>query len=194
MTTTITIPCEILKQGGAWASGNAIARKGKQLLVRYRIQSGEWRERWFTPSRQREVQGDINTLPRYVARSCKAVTLDEPIVLGTATVKTTEPDSLGNQYDFPIYNDKTPEALQACPKCGHGRGDYRHGSHNAETRWRNIETGEIPERDHSFPWATERDHQTYRALPVEEKAKLASGWERILIGFGGIKLDDELIA
>lgn len=70
---------EILKQGGTWITARAIARKGSKLLAAYSITNGEARERWLPASRYRNLEGDVETLPRYKAASCKATTLEEPV-------------------------------------------------------------------------------------------------------------------
>lgn len=46
-----------------WGPGEAIARRGSKLLIRYRIQSGNPRERWLGPDRYEVLDGDVDALP-----------------------------------------------------------------------------------------------------------------------------------
>jgi len=73
------------KQGGKMAHGIANARKGSQLRISYRITNGEARERWFPKSRYEVAVGDIESLPRYVSRSCKGSKLPAPICTAPMT-------------------------------------------------------------------------------------------------------------
>lgn len=69
-TTYTPVAVTVRTQGGQHRPGVAIGRKGKSLLVRYTIASGESRERWFGPSRYRHEAADVESLPRYVDRVC----------------------------------------------------------------------------------------------------------------------------
>ncbi len=87
-------------------TGQVLGRMGKKLLISYRIQSGEARERWLTASRYDldSLTVPFEDLPRYVAPVCKA--------------QPTEAERWAagpNPYGWD------------CPHCG--------GRHRAETEW-----------------------------------------------------------
>lgn len=65
----------VRKQGGDWVAGWVIGRLGKQLLVRYQILSGAWRERFFQPHRVKlSPEFSVETLPRWRRRKCHTAT------------------------------------------------------------------------------------------------------------------------
>jgi len=55
-------------------TGSVLGRMGKKILISYRIQSGEPRERWMSASRYdlETLSVPFEDLPRYVAPVCKA--------------------------------------------------------------------------------------------------------------------------
>jgi len=104
MTHTISVTATV--QGGHRREGTAIGRKGRKLLVRYLIQSGETRERWLPPSRYElpEWCRSIEILPRYVDKICPAVKFDEPVLVA---------------HDTPTdQHNQTIHELRKCSVCG----------------------------------------------------------------------------
>ncbi len=87
-------------------TGQVLGRMGKKLLISYRIQSGEARERWLSDSRYdlESLTVPFEDLPRYIAPVCKA--------------QPTEAERWAAGPKPHVW---------ACPKCG--------GSHRVEQEW-----------------------------------------------------------
>ena len=83
------------KQGGKMIEGDAVGRMGSQLLIQYRIENGEPRERWIKSDRWQDLVGDFDDLPRYHRTKC-------PEVL----------------FDGPTPDDPRTEENEHCPECG----------------------------------------------------------------------------
>jgi hypothetical protein len=92
-------------QGGKVYTGTATGRLGSQLRIRYQIQSGEVRERWFPKSRQVEVPEDLD-VPVFKNRTCKALRFETPIL---GVKRSTGPHDYITEY---------PGAPTQCPGCG----------------------------------------------------------------------------
>ncbi len=134
--------CEVQKQGGDWVTGELTGRKGKkQLRVAYRISNGEARERWFSLDRVRNIEGDTETLPRYVTKTAKGSTFAAPVVMinyGYNHPKELEQDR---------RNREAREALQVCPESGvrheliGKRGETHYDEDGRVLSWETIYTG-----------------------------------------------------
>jgi rubredoxin len=87
-------------------TGQVLGRMGNKLLIAYRIQSGELRERWLSASRYdlETLTVPFEDLPRYVAPVCKA--------------QPTEAEAWAAGPNPRIWR---------CPKCG--------GDHQTEIEW-----------------------------------------------------------
>lgn len=96
------VPCRLLAQGNRdRQEGVAIARMGSKLLIRYRIQDGTERERWFTPDRF-EIDLDVSALPRYRRETIAREVLVRPI------------EAVKNEHG--IW--RVPIELRLCEVCG----------------------------------------------------------------------------
>ena len=74
-----SFPVNLLVQGGHWREGRAVGRKGKQILAIYKIQSGEPRQRWFTPDRyQMGAQFNLDQLPKWKTIVCAMLMFPQP--------------------------------------------------------------------------------------------------------------------
>ena len=62
-------PVRFRKQGGNTITGLAIGRMGSQILIQYRVTSGEERERWLPKGRYDETP-ELQELPRYKRAKC----------------------------------------------------------------------------------------------------------------------------
>lgn len=135
-----------IKQGGNEAEGEAVGRKGSQLLIQYRINDGSPRERWIPKSRIVRLDGDIDKLPKYRTRTCPAVkfpkplTSDEMVEAGHFTIEPARHEG---------YLDR--KVAVPCSKCGrrHGEDGKYDRSFLADghrqflyTGWKSLKLGE----------------------------------------------------
>lgn len=85
-------------------TGEAIARRGSKTLIRYSIQSGESRERWFPRERVKSWEGgEIDQLPEIKALRSEATLPD-----GKKRTMTAEPGSKKRIVGFAVACS-TPE-------------------------------------------------------------------------------------
>lgn len=68
--------CTFSRQSFGKAAGLAIARKGAQFLIAYHLQDGQLRQRWISGLSVFSLAGNAHRLPRYVARTCPAYSVD----------------------------------------------------------------------------------------------------------------------
>lgn len=124
------LPLTIRAQGGAIRQGEAIGRKGKQLLVRYYIANGYLRERWFGPDRVNHcyLEQDLEILDRYVGKTCPAVVFDNPAQWADGYPTYPKGADYGSPESDEFYAklrvwSAEQEAIrlsaELCPKCKH---------------------------------------------------------------------------
>lgn len=171
-STDARLRVSFIKQGGNETEGTAIARKGKALLVQYRINDGSPRERWIPGNRIVQVhEGAIDSLPRYKAAACPGQKLEEPFLISDPA-NQERALALPGATLLEYGKEKRPyvslHRLPVCDKCGSAH------------RWA---------VKHSYvvdPNGTERV-----ILKTGEPATMHR-LERLVTGWGSIKLDDVL--
>lgn len=134
-TTESGIKVLFHKQGGRECMGVAVGRKGKSLLIQYRIEDGSPRERWLPPHRIIDLFGDPNDLPRYRTVKCPGEKLAQPVTFTgyscshlrfiydfKASRYTREYKSLEG-FEWSCDDPATIARLESpCPKCGEKHG------------------------------------------------------------------------
>lgn len=124
---TDSLPVRFIAQGGREYRGRAIGRKGRSLLIRYRIQSGEPRERWFGPKRIIELEGDIDALARYRGRSCPGYELEERVAADAPRVACEKCGEVHQaaRAEFDLFYVDTGEVIERLEGWHYGPGSFR---------------------------------------------------------------------
>ena len=186
----MTVTALVRTQGGAERRGTVTGRKGSQLLVTYTIQNGQSRERWFPKARWTDVDGDLEAVPRYVSRTCKATRLPEPvkIVDGDPSLRNRTCPECGERHHSIQRNEvtdaETGELLRATENGKHVEGDEELRCERGPafvngptTAYHLRETG----RD-------DRGCKTYER--VGHRPVMLQRW---LVGYSSRKLPDEIV-
>ena len=120
--TNNTVTCEVLTQGQTWRPGTVLRRKHSQLFITYRIGNGEVRERWFARKRYRNVEGDLESIPRFKNVVCPGTETDRRL-MGQREPYYAKCPKCGGDHELKTENELVPADRETGHRHG-GREGY----------------------------------------------------------------------